>query len=57
MVPDLNPIENLWSRMKSWMERRYDVQQVTEGEFPDITEEAWEAIPETFWESLYESGD
>ena len=46
--PDLNPIENVWHWMKSWIEKNYDIQALTIHELRAAVDEAWEAIPEDF---------
>ena len=54
LSPDLNPIENIWSIMKS---KVYSVKKV----FPNTSElwaaivDAWHSIPEETYKSLYES--
>lgn len=44
--PDLTPIENVWSWMKSYIEQFYDIQNLSLRELRAAIIEAWEAVPE-----------
>ena len=44
--PDITPIENLWSWMKSRVEANYDIQSLNLAELREAIWAAWEAIPE-----------
>lgn len=46
--PDLNPIENVWHWMKSWIESNCDIQSLSLWELRGKIQEAWDAIPEDF---------
>lgn len=46
--PNLNPIENVWFWMKSWIENHYDIQSLGLEELREVIEEAWETVPQEF---------
>ena len=58
--PDLNLIEHVWDWMKDYIEThyfktRYDPMKISLEELRRIIWEAWEAVPESFIESLVDS--
>ena|SRR5215469_18919240 len=58
--PDLNLIEHVWSWMKNYIQRRYyaayyDASKIPIPELRRIIWEAWEAVPDEFIETLYNS--
>ena len=58
--PDLNLIEHVWTWMKNWIqehywEARYQVDKLPLDQFRGIIWEAWEAVPDSFIQSLYDS--
>ena len=58
--PDLNLIEHVWNWMKNWIQdhywqARYDVAKVPLQELRRIILEAWDAVPEDYIQSLYNS--
>lgn len=53
--PDLNPIENVWHWMKSWIERNYDIQSLEIQDLRAAVEAAWDAVPEDFLLTLAHS--
>jgi DDE superfamily endonuclease len=58
--PDLNLIEHVWNWMKNWIQEHYwqayyDAAKVTLEELRRIIWEAWEAVPQAYIESLYNS--
>jgi hypothetical protein len=58
--PDLNLIEHVWNWMKNWIQThywqvRYDAGKLTLPQWRRIIQAAWEAVPNGFIESLYNS--
>ena len=58
--PDLNLIEHVWKWMKDWIQRnywqaRYDAAKLSLAELRQIILAAWEAVPDSFIESLLDS--
>ena len=58
--PDLNLIEHVWNWMKNWIQDHYwqawyDVAKVPLQELRRIILEAWDAVPEDYIQSLYNS--
>jgi hypothetical protein len=58
--PDLNLIEHVWNWMKTWIQEkywqaRYDVAKIPLPELRRIILEAWDAVPEDYICSLYDS--
>lgn len=53
--PDLNPIENVWHWMKSWIELHYDIQSLNAVHLRIAITAAWRAVPEDFLETLARS--
>lgn len=58
--PDLNLIEHVWAWMKShinncYFREGYDPQTISLDYLRQVVEEAWNAVPEEFIKSLYES--
>lgn len=43
--PDLNPIENVWSWMKAWLDDHYDLGLLTLDDLKHAINEAWDAVP------------
>lgn len=58
--PDLNLIEHVWSWMKNWIQKhyweaRYRVDKLSLQQLREILWDAWEAVPESYIQSLYDS--
>jgi hypothetical protein len=58
--PDLNLIEHVWNWMKNWIQgrywqARYNVAKVPLHELQRIIWEAWEAVPDEYIKTLYNS--
>jgi hypothetical protein len=54
--PDLNPIENCWNWMKDWLEAHYgDEPKPAYDKLRKWVNEAWEALPESFWQAQLDS--
>jgi hypothetical protein len=58
--PDLNLIEHVWSWMKNFIQRRYyavyyDASKVSTARLREIIWEAWEAVPDSYIETLFGS--
>ena len=58
--PDLNIIEHMWSWMRRYIQRQYyqvwyDPSKVHIDTLREIISEAWEAIPDSYIEGLFES--
>ena len=58
--PDLNLIEHVWNWMKNWIQEhywkvRYNVSNVSLDELRRIIWAAWEAVPDSYIESLVDS--
>ena len=58
--PDLNLIEHVWNWMKNWIQERYwevhyRVDRIPLPELKRIIWEAWEAVPDSYIQSLYDS--
>ena len=58
--PDLNLIEHVWKWMKDWIQRnywqaRYNAAKLSLSELRRIILAAWEAVPDSFIESLLDS--
>jgi hypothetical protein len=57
--PDLNLIEHVWKWMKDWIQRnywqaQYDAAKLSLSELRRIILAAWEAVPDSFIESLFD---
>lgn len=58
--PDLNIIEHVWSWMKRYIQEHYfivhyDARSVSLDRLRDIIWEAWNAVPDSYIETLFES--
>ena len=58
--PDLNLIEHVWSWMKRYIQERYfeafyNAQSIQFDRLREIISEAWNAVPDSYIETLYES--
>lgn len=58
--PDLNLIEHVWSKMKSYIQERhlrtgYDPQRIGFDRLRQIINDAWESVPDEFITKLYDS--
>jgi hypothetical protein len=54
--PDLSPIENVWFKMKSWIELNYPgIQDLTLAQLRHVVQEAWDAIDSDFLRQLAHS--
>ena len=58
--PDLNLIEHVWSWMKRYIQSRYfevfyNAQTIQFDRLREIISEAWNAVPDSYIETLYES--
>ena len=58
--PDLNLIEYVWNWIKNWIQAHYweavyDTSKLPLGQLKQIILEAWNAVPDSFIESLYNS--
>jgi hypothetical protein len=58
--PDLNLIEHVWAWMKGYIQRRYyavyyDASKISLVRLKQIIWEAWEAVPNEYIDTLYES--
>lgn len=58
--PDLNLIEHVWNWMKNWIqehywEARYRVDKLSLEQLREIIWEVWEAVPDSYIQSLYDS--
>jgi hypothetical protein len=58
--PDLNLIEHVWNWMKNWIQRHYwlayyDAKKVPLDDLRKILWEAWDAVPDTYIKTLYDS--
>jgi hypothetical protein len=58
--PDLNLIEHVWSWMKNWIQKHYytayyDASKILLPDLRRIIQEAWDAVPNEFIDSLYQS--
>ena len=58
--PDLNLIEHVWNWMKNWIQKHYymayyDAAKVPKEQLKRIIWEAWEAVPNDYINTLYES--
>ena len=58
--PDLNLIEHVWNWMKNWIQdhywqARYNVAKVPLQELRRIILAAWEAVPDSYIQELYDS--
>jgi transposase len=59
-LPDLNLIEHVWNWMKNWIQDhywlvRYRVDKVPLPELRRIILEAWNAVPDEYIQTLYDS--
>jgi hypothetical protein len=59
-LPDLNIIEHIWNWMKNWIEERYwqvryNVTNIPLEDLRRIIWPSWEAVPEDYIQSLYNS--
>ena len=58
--PDLNLIEHVWNWMKNWIQKhyyslRYKVNRVPLGQLRHIIQSAWNAVPNAFIQTLFDS--
>jgi hypothetical protein len=58
--PDLNLIEHVWNWMKNWIQEhywhaRYTASKLSLAQLRQIILEAWNAVPDSYIESLYNS--
>lgn len=58
--PDLNLIEHVWNWMKNWIQKHYyaayyDASKISPGGLRCIIQEAWDAVPNNYIDSLYKS--
>jgi len=58
--PDLNLIEHVWNWMKNWIQEhywraRYNPSKLTLTQLKQIILDAWNAVPDSYIETLYNS--
>jgi len=58
--PDLNLIEHVWNWMKNWIQQHYwravyDASMLSLAQLKQIILEAWNAVPDSYIESLFNS--
>jgi hypothetical protein len=58
--PDLNLIEHVWNWMKNWIQEhywraKYNASKLTLAQLKQIVLEAWNAVPDSYIERLYDS--
>ncbi len=59
-LPDLNIIEHVWNWMKNWIEEhyweaRYRVDKLSLEQLRVIIQHAWDAVPDDYIQSLFDS--
>jgi transposase len=50
--PDLNPIEKIWNKMKTWLDQTYGDSNFTYDRLREVVKEAWDAITTEYLQDL-----